>query len=79
MENAGLLRKISPVGEQTLKGGVSMIYAYPTNISLVTKKNIKRKTELSAEMVARREFIASHKVSVKCDNGKIIAKVEKKN
>ena len=55
-----------------------MIYAYPTNISLVTKKNIKRKTELSAEMVARREFIASHKVSVKCDNGKIIAKVEKK-
>ena len=55
-----------------------MIYAYPTNVSLVAKKSIKRKTELSAEMIARREFIASHKVSVKSDNGKMIAKVEKK-
>ena len=41
-------------------------------------KASKRKTELFAEMIARREYLASHKVSVKSNDGKLIAKVEKK-
>ena len=41
-------------------------------------KSSKRKTELLAEMIARREFVASHKVSVKSNDGKLIAKVEMK-
>lgn len=45
-----------------------MNYVYPTNATYTTTEKILKKTPLSAEAKARREYIKNHKFSVKVDS-----------
>ncbi len=57
-----------------------MVYACPSDKVFVTSKNIKRKTVLSNEMKARRNYMLSHKVSIHKDenSNELVAEVIKK-
>lgn len=45
-----------------------MNYAYPNNATYTTTEKILKKTPLSEEARARREYIRNHKFSVKVDS-----------
>ena len=45
-----------------------MNYVYPSNKPYTTTKKVLKKTPLSEEALARREYIRSHKFSVEIDS-----------
>lgn len=45
-----------------------MNYVYLTNATYTTTEKILKKTPLSADAIARREYIKKHKFSVKIDS-----------
>lgn len=45
-----------------------MNYVYPNNATYTTTEKILKKTPLSEEAMARREYIRNHKFSVKVDS-----------